>query len=444
MNDILLLTVDSLRADRLGYHGYERETTPNLDALAERAVTFRAAHSQGPTTFSSFPSLLTGEHAYESPDYPSLSGTTIAEQLRDAGYHTMSVTSNAWISPAYGYDEGFDEVHALGRGPLSATGLWERTRHRIGDAIEGTPLYSVLKRGYDAAREVGTQTEEDRIHELVVDHVDRSEPTFTWAHYMTTHTPYETDPKAGPSFVSEGEVPSEERHREMLEEVREGPSAVSASTRELFSDLYDESVRHVDRRIGELVSALPEETVVLVTADHGEELWEHGSFEHPPRLYQELLHVPLLVRQPDREPATIREPVSLAEVPATLSDVAGTGFPTGESVLERTRTGEFPEHVTAAVAHETRFSPETIRPDHLQVAVRSGCWKLVHRPSEDTAALYDLGDDPGETEDLAAGSEHVESLRRHAESFASDFEFEGQASVPEGLEDQLQDLGYME
>jgi arylsulfatase A-like enzyme len=439
-DDVLLITIDSLRADRTGFLGYDRNTTPNLDALATDGLIYEQAQAHGPTTFSSFPSLLTGTHAYRTTEYPTLSGETVAEWAQNAGYHTASVTSNAWVSPTYDYDRGFDSVHALGRGPRSATGPWDRVRHTIGDVLGDGVLFDLAKRGYDRFRNKGeTASTEDRIHEIVVDHTERDGPTFTWAHYMTVHAPYEPDPDSGVRFADE--QPGEEAYRDLIDRARRSPETLSESERTLLSDLYDDSIRHVDRRIDDLLSAIDlDETVVCITADHGEGLFEHGYFEHPPELHQQLLHVPLVVLSPEVEPRSVTDTVGLESVPALLGRLAG--FETPGSPL-CPPWNEDSDPVCSAVAHANRFEPETIERDHLKLAARDDNWKLIL--SNDDPRLYDIGDDHDEDVDLSASTPDVRrSLAEHATAFGKSFVFGESREIPDEITDQLSELGYLE
>jgi len=440
MRDVLLITVDSLRADRTGFLGYNRNTTPNLDTLASDSLVYEQAQAPGPTTFSSFPSLLTGTHAYQTTGYPELSGKTVAEYARGAGYHTASVTSNAWVSPTYNYDRGFDTVHALGRGPRSATGPWDRLRHRVGDLLGDGVLFDLAKQGYDRLKKTGNPaTEEDRIHDIVVNHIERNEPTFTWAHYMTVHTPYDPDPDGPLQFAKSH--PDEEAYRDLIDRARHSPEAVSESERTLLSDLYDDSIRHIDRRIDDLLSAIDlDTTIVCLTADHGEGLFEQGYFEHPPELHQQLLHIPLLVHAPGVEPSRVTKTVGLESIPAVLATLAGFDGPNAPLCPP---WEEPSDPVCSAVAHPSRFEPETIERSHLKLAARKENWKLVLANGE--SVLYDLADDPHEQVDPSESvPDTTSSLRKHATAFGETFVFDESSEIPDDLKEQLTELGYLE
>jgi arylsulfatase A-like enzyme len=234
MLDVLFITIDSLRADHIGSLGYERETTPYLDRFAETAVLYENATAHGPTTFTSFPSIFIGKHAYTHDNFPALSGTTVAKRFNEVGYHTCSVTANAWTSPTYDYDRGFEDTHTFGRGPRMANGFWDRARHRVGDTIGNGLTFDAIKSIYDTIHSTasGNQTQEDRIHDVVIDHINKDDPTFTWAHYMTTHTPYKPDPSAGSYFGTN--LPEEKSIKKLTGQARSESETLSTTNRTLL------------------------------------------------------------------------------------------------------------------------------------------------------------------------------------------------------------------
>lgn len=435
---VLLVTVDSLRADHVGHLSDGETLTPAIDEFASQGTAYRQAMSHGPTTYLSFPSLLTGRHALTNPAFPHLRGPTIQHHLASTGYDTAGIIgSNAWLSPEYEYDRGFDEFHALGRGPRMANSRWGRLRHRIGDVLGDGVVYRAVKGLYDRFRDIETDdsTEEDRLHELAVDHLSTDGQTFTWVHYMTTHAPYVVDPK-GATFLNE--IPTEAAQRELIEKARDQPASVSEADQELLHDLYRESVIHVDRRIGDLLAAVDlSRTAVVIAADHGEAFWEHGYFEHPPELHQELLHVPLIIADPRTDNGdVVEQPVGLESVPRRLCEFADVepfdGVPTDPST-----------ELFAAVAHESQRRPQHSTADSLQVAVRADDWKYIHRVSG-SDELFHLGSDPAETSSVRGDHEGTATeLRSSAAAFGESLSLDGDVDIPDELEDQLQDLGYM-
>ena len=265
--NILLVTVDALRADHLEPYGYPRSTTPNLSRLAADSVVFERAYTSAPHTSFAITSLLTGYPAMSLANRGMLDGTpTLAELARAHGYRTA-----AFYPPAVFFVDGERlkafEDHAFGFEFTMADGLDE-----------------------DVSAEVQT----DRVLAFLT---ERSPERFlAWVHYFAPHEPYVEHPDDGPSF---------------------GPRAV---------DRYDGEIRWVDRHIGRLIARVRARhpyTIVVVTADHGEEFGEHGGAYHGTTLFDEQVKVPLLVSIPGVDGARIRAPVSTTAVVPTVLGATG-------------------------------------------------------------------------------------------------------------------------
>ena len=265
--NILLVTVDALRADHLEPYGYHRNTSPNLSRLAADSVVFERAYTSAPHTSFAITSLLTGYPAMSLANRGMLDGTpTLAELARAHGYRTA-----AFYPPAVFFVDGERlkafEDHAFGFEFTMADGLDE-----------------------DVSAEVQT----DRVLAFLT---ERSPERFlAWVHYFAPHEPYVEHPDDGPSF---------------------GPRAV---------DRYDGEIRWVDRHIGRLIARVRVRhpyTIVVVTADHGEEFGDHGGAYHGTTLFDEQVKVPLLVSIPGVDGARIHAPVSTTAVVPTVLGATG-------------------------------------------------------------------------------------------------------------------------
>ena len=275
--DIVLVIVDTLRADHLGAMGHSRPTSPNLDALAARGAIFTRAYSQSGWTLASVSSLLTGllphEHlavrdSVERDRYGLLSEETVtlAEALKAAGYATGAVVNNAFLAPVFQLDQGFDTYDWQGAWP---------DHHRGADATVSAGL----------AWLEAQQT-----------------PAFLMLHFMEPHMSYAPpDDLRGTFSPREGGplpfpfVPSSEEAGRWMSGAYQPPDAVKT----WMDQLYDEEILAVDRAVGALVRGLDgraraKQTALIVTADHGEEHWDHGGFEHGSTLYGEVTRVPLI------------------------------------------------------------------------------------------------------------------------------------------------------
>jgi arylsulfatase len=321
--NIFLLTIDALRADHLGYHGYDRDTSPFLDSLADQTACFRTAISASSHTREAIPALLTGRH----PDLFAANGyrcvtDTVADQLQTAGYATAGFHSNPYVSRAYGFDSGFntfDDDLRMGQ-------------HRVVALIQRALDKFLLNKGeYHARAEIINQRSLDWL-----DKVDDG-PVLLWNHYMDPHGPY--NPPNGYSYVDEA-ISNGEAH-DLYQTVINHPEGVSDNQKQLLLDCYDGEIRYLDDQLRKFFDELEErgllrDSLVIIIADHGEAFGEHGFFTHPRRLYEYLIHVPLLISSPAGEEMSDQDgPVSSLDlVPSILdsADLATTGLP-GKSLL---------------------------------------------------------------------------------------------------------------
>ncbi|MEF8842833.1 MAG: sulfatase [Haloarculaceae archaeon] len=402
---VLLVTIDALRADHCGFAGYDRGTTPFLDSLAADSLVFESAFAVGPGTPSSFVSLFSSRYPLEFGGYEGFTAgrPSLPEHLHRRGVRTLGIHSNPYLSRHYGYDRGFDrfaDSFEEGDGP----GLLDRVKTEAGALLSRhETAYRLGRRLFLAVLDeekpyVDATETTDRVLEALSDVPDRS---FCWAHYLDVHEPY-----LPPDGHLDRELP-----RDRVEALNERVQAddPSLSDRDLadLEALYDGELRYVDAELERLFDALVErgrleDTAVVITADHGEEFLDHGRLGHHPTLYDELIHVPLLVWLPpdargrfDR-PATgrVSGQVSLIDVAPAVTDLLGVDPEPrfgGRSVL---RESGHPVVSEVSNPHGVLKLDERFR----RRSVRTGEWKLVVGP--DGEELYDLRTDPDELEDL--------------------------------------------
>ncbi|HET7746899.1 MAG TPA: sulfatase [Vicinamibacteria bacterium] len=365
--NVLFVTVDTLRADHCSAYGYRRTTTPRLEALAGEGTRFETAYAPMPTTAPShatmFTALLPRSHGVLKNGQPLGPGPrTLAEVLHAAGYRTAAFVSAAPVDRHAGLGRGFDEYDDV---PSERTG--EVTRRRAEAWL--------ARHGYLRPRA-------DR-------HDER--PFFVWVHLYDPHSPYLPPPAYAARF----------------------PSAPSASELEKAVDAYDGEVRFADAQVGALVHHLDQagrasQTLVVVTADHGEGLMDHGIMGHGLSLYEETLRVPLVFRWPGTLPAKrVTEPVQLVDLAPTISELAGiqwTGTsPQGRSLAAILLGKEGADPRREAFFQRRQYDTPVV--DGFRIkgdkhAVRAGRWKYIVAPEEGTAELYDLVADPAERHDL--------------------------------------------
>ncbi|MFC4407867.1 sulfatase [Haloarchaeobius iranensis] len=324
-DNVILLSADALRADHLSCYGYHRDTSPVLDELAEESIRFTNAYSASSHTREAIPALLTGKYPDVAIDSKyHLASDTIASTLSEEGFSTAGFHSNPFVSRAYGFDRGFDVFDddlRMGQNKLIA--LAQRA------------LDKIRNRHYARAEEIN-----DRALSWL-DSLDDDKPFFLWNHYMDTHGPYEPSGEYATHFRHERI--SDKEAQSLYQRAISNPASITNEERELLIDLYDGEIRYNDAKIGALIKSLRnrdllEKSLLIITADHGDAFGEHGYYEHPRYLHDEITHVPLLVRPPGGGEEDVEAPASTLDVAATVADVVDRDAELpGESLLNATR-----------------------------------------------------------------------------------------------------------
>jgi len=310
LQNVVLLSLDALRADHLGCYGYGRDTSPVLDEFADESIRFTNAYSASSHTREAVPALLTGEY----PDIAIDSGyhlatETVASTLSEEGLATAGFHSNPFVSRAYGFDRGFDhfddDLH-LGQNKLIA--LAQRAFDKL------------RNRHYARADEINERSLS------WLDGLDGDEPFFLWNHYMDTHGPYEPPGEYATRYADRGL--SGRDAQSLYQRAIDNPESITEDERQWLIDLYDGEIRYNDAEIGVFLEELRErelleESLVIVTADHGDAFGEHGYYEHPRYLHDEITHVPLFVRPPGGRSETVDAPASTLDIARTIESVFG-------------------------------------------------------------------------------------------------------------------------
>jgi arylsulfatase A-like enzyme len=393
------VVIDTLRADHLGVYGYERPTSPTLDALAAGGVVFGNATSPSswtkPAVGSLFTSRLPSEHGAVSFAQP-LDETlpTLAEALRGAGYHTVGFSGNfVHVNRDAGFARGFDEFQQLSARTRDADAL---VRLRIGRG--DVPLRA------PNAREL-TDTVLDGLPPA------RDRPLFLYVHYMDPHSGYQAPQRFRRRFLARPELERElpPATSDYVVELAAGREQADPEQRTRLMALYDAEIAYVDAELGRLLRGLEElgyarDSVVLVTSDHGEEFDDHGGWFHGLTLYREVLHVPLILADL-REGQAVRrdEPVDLLDVAPTLLALAGA------PPLEGMRGRDLLAALPATRAHVAELYPdplleERLGPQRHRAALVQWPWKALAAPDA-SVVLYQLERDPMERSALAPGTE---------------------------------------
>jgi arylsulfatase A-like enzyme len=438
---IVLVTVDCLRADHVGFMGYERPTTPFLDSLAAASFVVPAAIVAGAPTYYSFPAILGSRYSLAlGRDVLGLAPgeSSLASVLKQAGYATAGISAaNPYLSSQFGYDQGFDEFHDYlsdEPGPISGDAVTTPPNgwaSRVNSKLQVMrPALGPLGILYDelyfryCQRVTPPAQSIDVLRpypsaNVIVDHACRwlnsigDKPFFLWLHLMDPHGPYY--PKEEPlALMGHGPVtPNRARYLNSYWNRSDlGPSRL-AHHREEIVELYDAGIRWVDAQMARLIdtlraSKLWEDCIFALTADHGEEFLDHGGRFHPPsRLMEELIHVPLLLRVPGSVKKEVgKSPFSLLDLAPTLLDAVQLAAPEEFQGCSRWDEMSHGKHLDGVAISECvavctnpfrrdgRLGPRVL-------TVREARFKLMLQFDPSSEHLYDLEADPGEHAPLA-------------------------------------------
>jgi len=423
-DNLLVIVVDTLRRDHLGTYGYDRNTSPAIDALAADAVHFERAYATAPWTRPSVASMLTGL-------YPSAHGAmalnnllapslhTLAETLAVNGYRTGAVVSHVVLSRQFGFDQGFevyDEEEAQGHDHLSTPGVTSRAI----EWIDSLPL-------------------DDR-------------PFFLLVHYFDPHYQYRHHPDIGFASPPVGRLDG----TESIEELRAFGASLTVDEVGLLLDLYDEEIRFTDQGIGQLLDhlrarGLYDRTLIVLTADHGEEFLERGWLGHTRTLHDELIAVPLLIRHGrlSRNGSSVPGPVSLVSLVPTVLELLGippAGMRLeGPALAGAVRGTDAPPRTVVFSEVDFRGRPEKRAAQRAAIA---GRYKLVRDRLERRDRLFDLVEDPGERNEVGAQEPlRLERLQERLTRWSARIDPDAAAPparplTPEERE-QLRALGYL-
>jgi arylsulfatase len=419
---IVFVVVDTVRADHLSVYGAARPTTPTLARWAERGAVFEHAFAASPWTVPSMASLLTGR-------IPTAHGAgfrsgrrhgftvlredvqTLAQLLSQRGYETAAIVNNVFLGKGFGLDRGFGRY----------------------DHMPATDLE--LRRG-------------DEVVDLALDWLrqPRDAPSFLLVHLMDPHIAYDPPPSVRGRFTAEIESSFSLPVRKpgSIRKRRERPPEAD---RRFLAAAYDEELLGVDRALGRLLielegDGLLSRSLVLLTSDHGEEFFEHGGFEHGHALYQELLHVPLILWGPGVAPGRYAPPASLVDAVPTALEAVGAEVPeglAGRSLWGLLTRGE-------ALPPRDLVAESLLRGPERRALVRWP-YKLDTRQGAGRVRLFDLEADPGERNNLAPRRpELVAELRRALDALGEAEEGSEPilAPVSEEMREKLIGLGYIE
>jgi arylsulfatase A-like enzyme len=446
---VLLISVDTLRPDFLSCYDPQAGNTPNIDQLAEDGILFRRAISSSPWTLPSMASIMTGlpnaVHTATKPFTP-LPDTleTLAEIMRDNGYKTSAIGDNQFLKSMYNVSQGFREYNFFPK-PENYVG------YSLGARIVFTWLFP------HALLDEATTADLTR---LTLDWIESNSDHdfFIWLHYFDPHMPY-TPPQ--PYLPSMKPLPSMgwSLGAEALDKIRSGNFVPDLAEREWVRMLYNGEIHYVDDNIGRIIGALKEynlydESLIILTSDHGEEFWEHGGFEHGHTLYDEVIHVPLILKLPASLPGTYQRQISTTVstqcILPTILELCGIAYD-DDGMREKSlvplwdaNAGKYqksPVFSSSLIYYEDRESVIFDEKKYIRFLITDG------------EELYDLKRDPAEQKSLASsrfretekGKDLLDAHRKTAEEMkaALNIEETRKVELDEETLKRLRTLGYV-
>ena len=398
--NVLVILVDTLRADHLSSYGYERTTSPNMDRIAKEGVLFEKPFSSAPWTTPSHASLLTGLYPSEIGLYQEVGGTkkvlpspTLPEAMMTQGYRTAAFSANTSL---------FTRENGFGGGFIH----FEDYFFNIGDSITrtfyGRRIASYIERHLLEEEMIFRKRSED-VNRSVLDWVQRDEdaPFFVFINYFDTHGPFLPKEPFRSKFSNSGKVGGR------IGGQQGGQTKLTPKQMQGEIDAYDGAIAYVDHHIGELLAefsalGLEDDLLVVITSDHGEAFGEHGFVTHANTVYREEIFVPLIFWQPGSLPSGVRvsQPVTNAYLPATIMDMVAD---TDQSLFPGLPLADLWE-APDVDRDDWPFPLSELGPDKSLVNQE---WHFILNENEE-AELYQWSNDPKELQNFAESNDSID------------------------------------
>jgi arylsulfatase A-like enzyme len=435
--NIVLIVVDTLRADHLSASGYPRGRTPHIDSLASDGVLLKA-YGQSSWTKPQMATILTSlypstHQTYLKPHVLPEEVTTLAEALKERGYHTAGIVNVAHLSPSFQFDQGYDDYVYLA----------PRFFFFARESSSRLCLYNVLRllrERFLSGRKYVYHYYQDAsaVNEVTIEWLKKNKNGrfFLFVHYMDPHDPYFAHPYDGTGIAR---VSNPNPPPEMAEKMRE---------------LYDGEIAYLDKHLGILFNFLKGEglydkALIVLTADHGEEFYEHGGWWHGQTLYEEQIHVPLIMKPPRESAADTgwEGPVRSLDIAPTILHYAGV------KVHEAMQGRSLAENLQGVASESPIFSEEDHEHNVLQ-SLRVGQWKVILANEDNprglpSVQLFNMIEDPLEESDRAAtDAAQVQQLLPQLDSIRKEAQLHSvtpqETVVDRTTQERLKALGYVE
>jgi arylsulfatase A-like enzyme len=459
--NIILLTVDCLRFDRIGANGCRLNTTPNLDRLIEEeGVNFTQTIAGGPSTMAAFPALFTSSYPvmYGGTRFLSEDRTTIAQVLSQHSYTTIGISSNPYITPEFGYDRGFTKFWD------SAQRARKRNRKKViinKFLSKNSKLWKLFRekiRNIETRKKKETYPSAEKVNQIVSNMLnfdDGNRPIFLWAHYMDLHYPYNLS-KIDLTKTSNTTYSTKELGQ-ILSILLNKPKILKDDQKSIINEIYNASLKYFDYQLGLLFKEMRllgiwDNSVVVVTADHGEELFEENRFGHGDEgenssFSEELLHIPLVLKMPSlsNDKQTITALTSQLDIAPTLLNIVNLPFPEnwyGKSTLPLIN------HVVPTL-RDAAITQRGVK-DSFSLSWRTTDWKFIINAFSGEMKLHPISKkakklSPESNEYKAISKRLYTHILEHLRDYEEPYSIERLARIEldDGIKKQLEDLGYL-
>lgn len=462
--NIILISIDTLRADHLSCYGYKLPVTPNLDRLASEGALFKNAYSTAVWTPPAHASMLTGlypcQHGVVHQNKLRSDIPTLAEHLQNNGYHTAGFVNNSQVGGLVGLNRGHKDFYEVWQG-LSKDQIFKRVEHKA--------------RQLAGSSDHGASETNKLIIRWLTEGWNQEKPFYLFIHYIDAHNPLKAPRPFRYKYLTKNLRTQVDMAK--IRKVADNPLVCFTDDFELseaeiraLTCLYDEEINYLDFKVGELVDSLKkmnllDESLLILTADHGEHLGEHGMYSHVASLYEPIVHIPLILRYPAAvKPETVsHQPVHHIDIFPTILEsidldktngVTNTGRSLFESLEKNaaSRTlfaeweGRIPHFVRDRLNNKNRERIKQQFTNKLWMS-RTADFKLI-ADSRDQFELFNTKDDPDETINLCRKESTIFNKLRTALENWRDSTSRAQTSVSydyseETLKKHLKALGYL-
>ena len=385
----MLLTIDTFRKDAVGCYG-GGNFTPFIDSIQDQCIRFTKAHSAGPYTRAAFPGILTSSYYLEEGMQQMLSEkkVLISEVLKKAGVVSAGFHSNPFMSDDFGWNRGWDV-------------FYDSMDEDVDDKVP-------YIKGGEINRKVAT---------WLSPHIGAGsyKPFFLWLHYMDIHEPYVPQRKYI-DMVDPSVDLNEEQMFRLFPDVILKRDVSDKGTVEILKKLYCAHVREADDAVKEFFGILEErkilkDSVIIITSDHGDEFGEHGGISHDGKMYSELVNVPLMIYEPEREKGMVSDTlVTTLDIPPTIVYLFGLSPVEAFEGCSLLPLEAYPGKGVFGEAVDKHGSFEKGEEKEVHY-YREGDLKIIYRERDDAWELYDLQSDPEETTNIVDTSSRAEAMK---------------------------------